>query len=323
MSAPLLLLLLVVAQPAHPGMLPQPAPAPVVPDTAVADIVWPDAAVVWLVGVGPDSVMLGDPIWVEVAGATVPPDSLGLPVWLEAAPDLARPSEAADRQFLPLRVYRLAPFRLRLGDAVSEVVVVSGRNPDPGTVAPVRMPRLPGWAWRTLLALLAILLLAVWLGRRLLARRRGPLDYGRDRPLAGAAWPRAAGELEELLAALAGGAPPRDCLDGLRIVTRNYVRDRFLVPGRELTGPEIEAACVRLGHPRELARRFARLVTGLDRRRYDPAPVSEAWCRERVTELVTAIEAVRIEPLDAPAAAADAWARVRQQLEPVPAGGAA
>ena len=324
-TAACLLLGLLVAQPAPtmpgapPHMMPG-TPAPVIPDTAVVELTWPGDARVELVAVRPDSVIMGDPVFLEWSGAV--PDSLALPPWLEPVPDLA--DEGTGGTILPLRVYRLAPFRLQVGATLSPVILVTGRNADPGVIAPIRLPRLPGWAWRTALALLLVLLAVAWLGSRLWARRRGPMIWGRDREPAGAAWPRAARDLADLLEGLQAGAGERDFLDGLRRVTRSYVSERFLVHGREMTGAEIEETCVALGHDRPPVRRFARLLDDLDLHRYDPAPVSEAWCREQATELLAAVEVVRMAPRPVQdEAATRTWSRLRRELNLATAGGGA
>lgn len=317
-----LLLGLLVAQPAPtmpvapPHMMPG-NPAPVIPDTVLVELTWPGGERAALVAVHPDSVILGDPVFIEWSAAV--PDSLVLPPWLEPAPDLA--DAGTGGSVLPVRVYRLAPFRLQVEETVSAVITVTGRNADAGTIAPIRLPRLPGWAWRTALILLAVLLAVAWLGRRLWLRRRGPFIWGRDREPAGAAWPRAARDLADLLDDLQGSGRERAFLDGLRRVARTYVSERFLVHGREMTGPEIEATCVELGHERPLVRRFGRLLESLDRHRYDPAPVSEAWCREQAVELLAAMDAVRMAPPPADEeAAAGAWSRLQRDLAPTESG---
>ena len=48
--------------------------------TAVID--WPEGATAGGIVVRPDSVTLGEPVFVELAGITAPPDSLGLPARL-------------------------------------------------------------------------------------------------------------------------------------------------------------------------------------------------------------------------------------------------
>ena len=290
-------------------------PAPVAPDTVMAHLSWPGAPDLRLVTVTPDSVALGEPVFVEMTGALALPDSLELPPWLELATGVTAPAPGTGDVVAVLRVYRLAPFRLQVGDVVSPVIVVGGRNDDPDLVAPIREPRLPGWAWRTLLGLVAVLLLVAWLVRRLLARQRGSRVLGRDRALAGAAWPAATLALVDLMPHLDRAGGERDFLDGLQGVVRTFVRDRFLIPGREMVGREIAAACDALGHDRGVARRFRRIVETLDTRRYDPSPVSEAWCREQAQEFLAAVGDVRIEPRRA----ADdtvirAWARLQREL---------
>jgi len=297
------------------GVPPTPTPAPAAPDTVLARLDWAGAQASRLVAVTPDSVGLGEAIFVEIAGATTVPDSLGLPPWLEPAPDLQAAVPSVSGVVAAFRVYRLAPFRLQVGDGISSVIVVGGRNHDPGLVAPIRDPRLPGWAWRNLLAMAAALVLVYWLVRRFMDRRSGRQSLGRDRVLATAAWPTAALTLAELMAHLEHNGGERVFLNGLHRVARTFVGDRFLVPGPEMVGREIAAACVALGHDRTVARRFQTIIEGLDTRRYDPTPVPEAWCRNQARALMSAMDEVRIEPRDGSEAdAAAAWDRLRIEL---------
>lgn len=288
------------------------APAPVVPDTVLAEIVWPENPGRQLVSVSPDTVALGGLLTVEVSGDAAA-DSLVLPEWLEAEAGMidAEPDEGV---VVGLRVYRLAPFRLRVGDAVSGVITVTGRNDDPARMVPVREPRLPGWALGRLLLLLGVLVLAAWLVWRLLSRRRGPTRLGRDRVLAGSAWPPAATALDEALENLKTTADERAFLDDLRTIVRSFVQDRFLVPGREMVGREIAAACLALGHDRDVALRFRLLLEALDSRRYDPSPVSESWCRDRARDFMVAADPVRIVTGSDQDEVARIWRRLAHDL---------
>ncbi|MCP4574202.1 MAG: hypothetical protein GY838_17710 [bacterium] len=279
------------APPVQPAKL-----LPVPPDTVLVDLDWPPAGGGVLVDMEPESLLFGGTCRLVFTGLTEAlPDSLPVPSWI--VPGAIVPvADPAGAQALELRVYRLGWFRVRSGGETSPAVLVGGRLTDINAAAPVRAPRSPGWNLRFILAVVAmagvLAVVAWWLARR----RWGSGPLGRDRKTVPAAWPRTAAELEDLLA---GGLPAggeRDFLDGFTALVRAHVARRFLVHGREMTADEIAAACADLGYEQPAARPFVRLLADVDRRRYDPEPVSEAFCREQVARFLEAVAAVRIAP---------------------------
>ncbi|HPF70742.1 MAG TPA: hypothetical protein PLQ13_08745 [Candidatus Krumholzibacteria bacterium] len=294
--------------PVLPGA-PAAAPAPVVPDTVTAPVVLlAGGTPPRQLAVEPDSVRFGGQVWVIAAAqGAAAADSLGLPAWLEPVPAerAGRPPRSGDGVVaVPVRVYRVDPFRLQAGDATSNLVTVRGRTPDGAQTAPVRDPRRPGWNALVIAAILAALALAAFLAARLRLRAPQPLEH---RPVGGAAWPALAHALEPRLAALAAGGDAKSFLDDLAALARGYAAERFGFAAREMTGDEIAAACRRLGYAPATGRAFGRLITELDVRRYDPAAWGEAWCRDRVADLLGAVDAVRL-PVDDVAVAAEAAA---------------
>jgi hypothetical protein len=246
--------------------------------------------------VQPDTLLLGGVcrlVFTDLSAAL--PDSAPWPDWFEAGA-VVPVADPAGARALEARVYRLGPFRVRSGGETSRVVMVRGRLTDINAAAPVRDPRAPGWNLPFILAACAVAALlaagAWWLARR----RWGPGPVGRDRQPAPAAWPRTAVELERLLASGFPAGAEREFLDGFTALVRSHVARRFLVHGREMTADEIAAACADLGYEQPAARPFVRLLADVDRRRYAPEPVSEAYCREQVARFLEAVAAVRIEP---------------------------
>lgn len=309
--------------PGGPGPRAAPAPAPL--DTVTAPVVLPvGGGALRVLAVLPDTVTFGGVAWVvaeaDPTGAAA--DTLQLPGWLEPAPAAGPPpaasAVAAGAYVLPVRVYGIQPFRLEAGGRVSGVVTVLGRGTDGTLTAPVRDPRTLGWNGGVLVAALLVLGALAWLGYRLWRRRRDPGDRPLDRPVAGPAWPRLVLDLEALLADADASGDGRLFLDRLAALARGYAADRFGIAGREMTGAEIAAACRRLGYPAATGRAFARLVDALDARRFAPAPVAMAWCRDRAADLLAAVAAVRIVPDPAApdtrtadlAAAEAAWRRL-------------
>lgn len=314
-----------VAAPILPGLPGRGAaaapPAPVPPDTVTAPVVLlgPGGSARSL-AVVPDTVTFGGVAWLVAESGGTAADSLGLPDWLEPAADAGSPPSAAaaapGRLAVPVRVYRVDPFRVREGGAVSGVVTVRSRGTDGSQTAPVRAPRLRGWRVLLIAALVLAALALLLLARMVWRRRRGPRPHPADRPVPGAAWPRTATALAGLLDELDARGDARVFLDRLATLTRAYAADRFGIAGREMTGREIVAACRRLGHGPEAGRPFARLLEALDERRYAPGPVPGGWCRDRASELLAAVAAVRIAPGPTAMPAAElragesAWARL-------------
>ena len=293
-----------------------PATVPVDTVTVPVDLL-ADGAAPQTLDVHPDTVAFGGIVWIVVqapAGTTLA-DSLGLPDWLAPAPRAGTaPGELAGRLAVPVRVYRVDPFRLAAGGRTSGVVTVRSRGTDGGQTAPVRAPRPLGWNALVAVALVAALVAALLLGRWLWRRRRGPQARPGDRPVPGIGWPTLALTLDSLLAGLQHAGDGRAFLDGLAGATRTYAATRFGIAGREMTGPEIAAACLRLGHDPRIGRAFARLVDDLDARRFDPEPVGEGWCREQAAALLAAVGSVRITAGPPDPAAAAAWDRLQADL---------
>lgn len=306
--------------PTVPVPAPDPGqPLPVPPDTVVVDLLWPTPGGGRLVGAQPDTLLLGQPCRLVFTDLpAVLPDSLPLPAWLEPVGVEPAPDPAGARA-LVVRPYRLGPFRVRAGGEVSPVVLVRGRLADAQATTPVREPRRAGWNPLALLLLLAaaavVTAIAWWLARR----RWGGGALGRDRQPVPAAWPRTALDLEQLLGSGFAADGERVFLDGFTALVRSHVARRFLVHGREMTAEEIGTACARLGYEQPAARPFVRLVDEADRRRYDPEPVSEAFCLEQVALFLEAVAAVRIAPAagslpgDELAAGEAAWRRLRAE----------
>lgn len=312
---------LAVPAAAQPQVAPPPA-APVDTVTAAVELLSGNPTLGAL-EVRPDSVAFGGVVWIVAeapAGAALA-DSLVLPDWLATEPLAgSAPGDLAGRLVFPVRVYRIDPFRLASGGRTSGVVTVSSRGTDGSQTAPVRAPRPLGWNALVVAAVLLLLLAVLLLGRRLWHRRRKPRPRPGDRPVPGAAWPALALDLEGLLADLQRTGDGRAFLDGLAATTRTYAALRFGIAGREMTGREIGAACLRLGYAAEIGRAFARLVDELDARRFDPEPVGEGWCRERACALLTAVAPVRIAAgppglaAGELAVAAAAWERLQAEL---------
>jgi len=304
-------------------------PLPVPPDTVMVDLAWPPPGDGILVDVQPDTLLLGEPcrlVFADLRAAV--PDSLPWPGWFE--PDgVVRVTDPAGAWAVVVRPYRLGPFRVRTGGETSRVVLVRGRLAEASVTAPVRAPRAPGWSFRAVL-LAAALVVLMAAGAWWLARRRwggGPL--GRDRQPAPAAWPRTAVDLAALLDFGFAPGSEREFLDRLTALVRAHVARRFLVHGREMTADEIAIACGNLGYERPAARPFVRLVDRVDRRRYDPEPVSESFCREQVACFLAAIAAVRIAPAAGSLPGTEiargerAWLRLRTEFAAAGGGGRA
>ena len=296
---------------------------PAQPDTAVLQLEWPaEFGAPELVTVVPDTVLFGGVAALVLdyrPGVAVPPvDSLIVTepwatlaatsqpgFWSrlmgrgnESGPDLAAlEPPAGARVVLPVHVYRTDPFRVAAGTAVSEVAHVHGRTAGLDETAAIRAPRVFGIALLTLVLMAVVLTLLILLFGWLWNRRKRAGSLLEDWEIPPPAWINASGELSALLAE---GYLPRGngraFLDGLAAVARGFVADRYLIAAREMTGDEIVRACRVVGYRLELPRRFARLIDGADRRRYDPEPLPVAWCRERAVELFAAMAQVRLLP---------------------------
>ena len=312
---PALALALAAAAAAQVQLAPA-APAPSDTVTVAVDLL-ADGGTLEALEVRPDSVAFGGIVWIvaRVPAGTTLADSLGLPDWLAPAPQAGNaPGELAGRLAVPVRVYGVDPFRLAAAGRTSGVVTVRSRGTDGGQTAPVRSPRPLGWNALVAVALVAALVAALLLGRWFWRRRRGPRARPGDRPVPGIGWPALALTLEDLLAELQRTGDSRAFLDGLAAASRTYAATRFGIAGREMTGHEIAAACLRLGHDPQIGRAFARLVDDLDGRRFDPEPVGEGWCRGQASALLAAVGSVRITAGPPDPAAAAAWDRLQADL---------
>lgn len=309
---------------AQPGASPFPqppvlpgAPAPAVPDTVDAQVRLAVGAAPRAIEAQPPSVDFGGEVTITILGeGLAAADSLVLPPWLEL---VGVDGPEAGALAVTARVYGVDAFRVRQGDAVSNVVSVVGLGTDGSLTAPVRDPRRPGWNIGTILLLLAAAgVLAVLLSRIRRRRRTAPADL----PVAGAAWPALALDLETAWDRLAREGDTRAFLDALAAVARAYAADRFRIAGREMTGAEVVEACRRLGYPADVGRSFGRLIDELDGRRYDRGALTTGYCREQAAILLSAVEQVRL-PLDPAADAAQAQEAWRRLTEAMAAGGGA
>lgn len=323
------------ALPALPSLTgPGPA-APVIPDTAIVELQWPDGAQQpTALTVVPDTVLFGDVAAIVCefgAGSGVPAasDISWSADWLVPVDGVS--NEHLDRLaaqarsvagagpgsegalLIPVRVFRTDPFRISAG-AQSPVIHVRGRTTDLTETAAIRAPRSWGWnLWMLAGVALAVALLFLLIAR--LAGRRNRLAALEDWAPPAPAWILAAGRLRALLEArdLERGQA-REYLDELASIVRGYAGDRYGIAAREMTGPEIVAACRARGFDVAQPRQFARLVEEADRRRYDPDPVSIDWCREQTSRLIDQMAAVRIVPFQTPVspeiriAAEQSWA---------------
>ena len=311
--------------PPLPGGLSPAAPVPVIPDTAWAELEWPEDPVRPIaLAVVPDTVLFGD-----VAGLVFqfPPGSvlpaaadLGLAAeWLsvpekvageqlDRLAELARslPGSASDGErenstlLVPIRVYRSDPFGLVCGQIESAVIPVRGRTTDLVATAPIRDPRQRGWNLLVLAVIALVLTLCLYLAWRLLRHRiESPalLDWDPSSP----AWIATSGRLRDLLeSGVLDQGRGREFLNELAAIARGFAAERYRIAAREMTGQEIVSACLERGFPVSAPRRLARLIEDADWRRYDPEPVDSAWCRKQAGLLIDQIAAVRIIPRQTP-----------------------
>ncbi len=322
------------------------APAPT--DTAVATLAWPaggpgpERLLVW-----PDSLLLGQVLTVGVDIAGPVPGKLDSLLqadrpWL--APDrnggavegaqVAKPGSVAGlpdswpsvpegktRLIRRFRVYGLDPFRVALGDRSSPVVRVGRRLAGGGNLAPVRDPRPLGWSpARWLLWTVGAVLLALcswWWWRR---RKRAGRPLPRAAlPLPG--WLEAACGLEDLLAEgwLERGEHHR-FLDGLAGLIRGYLSGRYLIGARQMTAPEILAACRDRGYDTGPVRQLVAVMTEADRSRYQPRALRGEDCRRWAAAFFRIMAACRIMPVFTPVPAelslraGKAWSHLDREL---------
>ncbi len=218
------------------------------------------------------------------------------------------------------RVYRRDPLQISWQDYLSPVLMVAGQTAGANNTATIRTPRSLVWTpWR-LMGLVALLMLlsflVYWLWRR--RNRPVPLDHW---TLPAAAWMATATSLQGLLAEniLARG-DTRLFLDRLAFLARDYVAGRYRIAAREMTGPEIVAACRGLGHDTAHPAGFARLIDLADRERYNPTAPEPAFCREQTVQFLGRIGRVRLENPYIPVspekllAAQKAWAALATEL---------
>jgi len=211
-------------------------------------------------------------------------------------PEGAFPATEGARLLLSVRAYTLGAVRIAAGDLSTLPLVVMGKVQDPAETAPVRGPRVWGLPLYIPLGIgLGLLLLAAlvwWLWRR--RRRLDPLPQW---DVAVPAWLNAAVALEALLknGSLDRGETRR-FLDDLAGIMRRFLAGRYRVPAAGATGRDLQRACLRLGHPVEDPRKFARLVDAVDTLRYGPEAATDHACRAVAGDFLVAMDAVRIVP---------------------------
>ena len=297
------LMLLLIALPISAANAQSPvpaAPAPVVVDTAIVEIILPEnVGVLTSFSVSSDSLGFGLPgkLEMEFSGE----------VFAEALLEL----ETSESWFLltevpggknkqnptfEMRVFRLNPFRIKVGSMVSDVLHITGSTGDLNETAAIRMPGV--WRTRWWMILLPVLLLAaLFIGLYLLWLRRVQLETIQQWEPAPPAWLAAAIDLKELLS---GEYPSPDSvrgfMDQLAGISRSYLAGRYLVPAGEMTGREILARCLLKGHDTRSLRRLVKILEGLDNQRYNPELPDGFWSREQAVEMVKSIADVRILP---------------------------
>jgi hypothetical protein len=284
--------------------------AEVVADTAVASLVVAEGVVApEFVSVLPDTVNFGgiahlvldypqgteptplsdftfDAEWVVPAGEASPSSTIDLEVL---------PQPAGPRVIFPVRVYRLFPFQISGAGGLSKVIHVRGKVADLENAAPVRSPRLWGMDPKQLiiggLVLLVLFLLVFWFWRK--RRTLPPVMVGNTQNPA--AWPASAIELQQLhQGGLLERGENRKFLSELARIARGYVAGRYLVSAKEMTGKEIELACLAQGYKTTAVRPFALLIRRVDQSRYNPEPPRPVLCRDEFSELVGLLDTARI-----------------------------
>lgn len=197
---------------------------------------------------------------------------------------------------LEFRAYRLAPFRIRVGQALSSVLVVQPVTAAESQVAPIRLPRSLGLRWWLLLALAAGGLLLI-IGMGWLWQRRQRLEPLQQWAPADPAWYSFAIGLRELMeSSPVQQETTRPFLDQLAALGRQYLAGRFLVSAGEMTSREILATCRAKGHPERTLRPMTALLEQWDHQRYNPEAADALWCREQAADFFRAVARCRIIP---------------------------
>ncbi len=282
--------------------------APAVMDTAIVELIMPEGAPSCLsVAISADTLGFGQVGSVKLKFS----DSAFKPVAEDLTPSapwlkLSRNQNSAvpGEVVFDIFVYRLNPFRIQVGSAVGPVVFMAGSLSDLSETAPIRMPRT--WAARWwMLVLPALILTALVMGLWWLWQRRLRLEPLDQWAPAAPAWLQTSIDLKKLLA---GDFPDlgtsRLFLDQLATISRGYLAARYLIHAAEMTSGEILAGCKLKGHDSRPLRRMIKILQELDHNRYDPEPPVASWCRLQASELLDAIEDVRILPHYTPVDAA-------------------
>ncbi|MBU8871496.1 MAG: hypothetical protein KOO60_11580 [Gemmatimonadales bacterium] len=299
-----------------PAMSPA-MPAPVIPDTVRAELIWPEDMILpSALYVVPDTVQFGEMAGIicEFPAGSVLPDAKGLDStadWLSLplsveGDQLERLAGSAgdfvgnETLLIPIRVYRTDPFIIFCGPVESSVIQVFGKTTDLASIKPIRDPRLRGWNLLILVVValgLTLFMLLVWYLWRRRARPTVLVDWDPMSP----AWIVAADRLRDLLGS--GSLDRnrgRDFLNELASIARGFASDRYGIAAREMTGKEIVSACRERGFPGSAPGKLARLIDDADCRRYDPELVDPAWCRNQAGQLIHQMSAVRIIPRQTP-----------------------
>ncbi len=246
----------------------------------------------------------------------------------EAIRDIAElPLAAGPRVVLSARIYQISPFQISSGTGLSRVIHVRGKVTNLQEVAPIRAPRLWGLNLQQLVLIGIILLVVTGFVSWLLYRRR-PLALvmeGFDqRPVV---WPAVAVRLDALQqSGMLERGETKSFLSELVQTARFYVAGRFLVGAEEMTGQEIEAACLAQGYDVMAVRPFALFIRRVDRLRYNPEVPPPIMCRDEFASFVEMVKAVRIKseyttiPASDLLAGQQAWAQLSTKNDHVRGG---